>query len=231
MASADTSSRLTHLFAASHSLALSSPSVAAHLMSQFLSHAEEKNVLLHDRVRRKVCGGCGSLFLPGWNVSVQTRDEKKRKRDAVGEERKKMSKKRRKEVKKKEIEERRNKDEPIKSKLVYNCQTCTRQTTFEMEYPAPTFASPLSIPAPESKPTSAPSKAAAKSSPSPAPASLPHSARSSPAPTSNTPSPAGTPKKRKKSAKMGLQAMLAKSKQDQKKDGGGPGIMDFMSLM
>ncbi|BFZ62292.1 hypothetical protein YB2330_003381 [Saitoella coloradoensis] len=239
MASADTSSRLTLLFAASHSLALSSPSVAAHLMSQFLQHAEEKDVLLHESVKRKVCGGCGSLFLPGWNASVQTKDEKKKKRRRVVEgdegKQRKMSKKRRREMKKKEVEGKRTKDELIRSKMVYSCRNCTRQATFEMECPAPTFASPLPLPPPvtasRSKLAPGTTKAAAKPSPSSAAVSLPSSARSSPAPTSNTPSPAGTPKKRKKGAKTGLQAMLAKSKQDQRKDAGGPGIMDFMSLM
>ncbi|BFZ63443.1 hypothetical protein YB2330_004565 [Saitoella coloradoensis] len=238
MASADTSSRLTLLFAASHSLSLSSPSVAAHLMSQFLTHAEEKDVLLHESVKRKVCGGCGSLFLPGWNVSLQTKDEKKkRKRELEGDEgnERKMSKKRRRKMKRKEVEEKRKKDEPIRSKMVHSCRNCTRQATFEIECPAPTFDSPLSLPPPvtasKSKLATDTTKAAAKPSLSSAIVSLPSSTRSSPAPTSNTPSPAGTSKKRKKGAKTGLQAMLAKSKQDQKKDGGGPGIMDFMSLM
>ncbi|KAG0244747.1 hypothetical protein BGW41_006305 [Actinomortierella wolfii] len=68
---ADINGRLKFLWTASHSLLASCPAVSAHLMSQFLSLASDRDLRLHEDIQTKACAGCGSIFTPGLNTRVR----------------------------------------------------------------------------------------------------------------------------------------------------------------
>ncbi|KAJ3413040.1 hypothetical protein HDV05_008561 [Chytridiales sp. JEL 0842] len=88
----DLNKRLQYLHDASHTLQATCPSLARFYISALLETANlHKNRLtLADRVRKKFCSVCGSIFVPGLNCGVRTvggggkgrRNKKNEKRDS-----------------------------------------------------------------------------------------------------------------------------------------------------
>ncbi len=77
------SARLRHLNSCAHALASTSPAVSVHIMSQFNKVVFDQEVEISEAQRRKACGGCGTLSVPGWTSSISVGRElpphKKRK--------------------------------------------------------------------------------------------------------------------------------------------------------
>lgn len=75
MEKAATSQRLRFLHETAYALASSSPAVSAHLMSEFYKVGHDNEVIISDSQRRKACGGCGTISVPGWTSSVSIERE------------------------------------------------------------------------------------------------------------------------------------------------------------
>ncbi|KAH0605382.1 uncharacterized protein H6S33_004604 [Morchella sextelata] len=76
-----TALQLRHLWAASHLLATTSPSVSAHLATRLLHISSEKGINLPDSVERGVCNACGTVAV--WGINSHVSKQRKGKDKAM----------------------------------------------------------------------------------------------------------------------------------------------------
>jgi len=198
------SAQLKYLNDGAHLMALAAPGCSAHLMSACNLLMFANDIEQSDTRRRHVCGGCGSIMIPGWTTSVE--------KERICEQKKK----------KKRIEKSRKR--PIASSststMVYTCERCGCQTPHSINKTTPSRISLRNALQPR------PSLAEAADRPG-----IPSSDPKAQIGTSVAVSANASSKRRAKSRKQGgLQALLAKNKEASQSSGGGFGLdlLDFM---
>ncbi|KAI5837144.1 hypothetical protein DFP73DRAFT_324212 [Morchella snyderi] len=77
----NTALQLRHLWAASHLLATTSPSVSAHLGARLLRISSQKGINLPDSVERGVCNACGTVAV--WGINSHVSKQRKGKDKAM----------------------------------------------------------------------------------------------------------------------------------------------------
>jgi len=195
---------LDFLTDAGHLLAFSAPETSAYLMSQRNGLLFENEVPQTDIQRMHVCTCCGNILLPGHGTELKL------------EHRKAVQKRRSANGKSKQQQQQRPDDKsrtgPAK---ILTCGHCARTT--KVQFPAPARVSRRARNAPKAVPSAA-GKACASTAAQPA-----QNAPPPPKATANASS-----KKRAKSRKVGLQALLDQQS-SKSKSGLGLSLADFMS--
>ena len=69
------SARLRFLNESAHVLAATAPATSARLMSQFHEVAFDHHIEISDAQRRRACGGCGHIYVPGWTTATSIERE------------------------------------------------------------------------------------------------------------------------------------------------------------
>ncbi|KAL1919039.1 uncharacterized protein VTP21DRAFT_2420 [Calcarisporiella thermophila] len=248
--SSDATSRLTHLWDASHILLTKCPQLSAYYLSEFQRLANIREINLAATVRRGYCSHCGSLFVPGFNCRVRVEKEQPKNCD------KKPGKKKR----KRDVPIQRSRsnvviqfapdppsqatatslsaqeatdasDDPLRNHVSYYCNVCGRETRHSgtktstlQQLGALNLDSPL---------TSSPSTAPLPSSNTAAEKQKKSTVNSAPGQSKGE---LDTPANRKrKKKKMDLQALLAKDKQSkaqlQQQKSTGLSLDDFLSSL
>ena len=72
----DLQKRLEFLHSASQLLAIPCPSLSRHTLLELGSIARQSGIHLDPKLERTFCSRCGSLFIPGINVSIQISSQK-----------------------------------------------------------------------------------------------------------------------------------------------------------
>ncbi|KAK5149316.1 hypothetical protein BJ546DRAFT_834404 [Cryomyces antarcticus] len=211
MASDTLSARLKYLHESAHLLATSSPAISASLESQYDKLVFENGLDVPESRRREVCASCGNIMAP--ESSSHVVQEKpipariKRKGGSTG------------------TSSALKHARPDKI-VVYQCNRCNSKTRFAAKGPPPVKTASILV-------TRTPS---AQHSPSPASA-LPSSETSTPKPPNDLQSATNglnaSSKKRAKARKQGgLQALLARSKNEGRAGPPSSGFgLDLMDLM
>ena len=75
MDKAAVSARLRFLNESARVLAATGPATSARLISQFYQVAFDHDIEISDAQRRRACGGCGHIYLPGWTASTSIERE------------------------------------------------------------------------------------------------------------------------------------------------------------
>ncbi|KAH0541310.1 hypothetical protein FGG08_004234 [Glutinoglossum americanum] len=70
---------LRYLNDAAHLLSIESPAVSAHLLSQYNKLTFEGELNPSDARKRSVCGACGNIMIPGWTCHVRRKGEESRR--------------------------------------------------------------------------------------------------------------------------------------------------------
>ena len=181
-------------------LAASSPSTSAYLSSKRTSLLYDSGKPLTQIQRREICPVCGSLQLPGWNGTL-TRPPIEKGRSSIG--------------KPSSTSERKPRPAPRKRPLQFECHLCHHKTleilSVAVERPTRAKRSASSI---HELPTCVPQPSLERTSGTDVTRPKPEHSSS---------------KKRGKARKRGLQALLAKGKQQsQSVNGSQFNLLDFM---
>ncbi|KAI9821919.1 MAG: hypothetical protein M1827_002501 [Pycnora praestabilis] len=216
MASPAVTSRLGHLNNAAHSLAVNAPSISSYLFSQYNRFAFENELILPDARGQQICGACGNMMILGWtgHISMQTQTPLRQ--------RKKPAKTQRGAINKSE-------SHPIVSKaerrMIYECSLCSRKTEhpiYRRSKQRPSESKRLYAVTLASSQQASAMPASSMASPEPIPGAFKQGSNNA------------SSKKRTKARKQGgLQAMLAKRKEEAAKNdtsGGGFGL-DLMDIL
>ncbi|KZF21527.1 Rpr2-domain-containing protein [Xylona heveae TC161] len=248
MAAGQLTARLRYLQETAHALALTSPVVSARLLSQYQDVAFHNDLRLPDSLKRDYCHGCGNIMIPGLSCQLQVenaqaaKERSNRKRQLA---KTKAALNAATEVKldgevkgvskapatssaspRLDLPTPAPVPSPTAKVMIYDCHRCGRKTRL-----------PLPAPKRAQRPRNAPAKkinSFANLSPMPDVASSDSSYGVSSTAEASTSNPTSTAnassKKRAKARKQGgLQALLAKKKQEESASKfGGLDLMDLM---
>ncbi|RYO95972.1 hypothetical protein DL765_011710 [Monosporascus sp. GIB2] len=201
---------LSFLTDAAHLLATTSPQISAHLMTQRHSLMFHHDLQQSDVQRQRVCGCCGHIMIPGHGSELKLETDKALRR----------IKSRKEKTRQPAVEEKSHTAHKTRKRL--KCGMCGCSTTIAIPPPAPIHRRRLKLP------TKIPQGRASRSSIY-ASTSTSHGHVSSAEPP-KTASANASSKKRAKTRKQGLQALLQQSQSASSKSQGGLGLSlsDFL---
>ncbi|KAK7203912.1 hypothetical protein BZA70DRAFT_296757 [Myxozyma melibiosi] len=213
--SSDTMHTLVHLQSAAHSLARTSPALAAHIYQRFVETAAEEGVVLPVQLARMACAGCHAVWVPGYNLKVVRSSESSSNNNSNNN----------------------NNDstKPLSQGkiLCYICLSCERVTRFTSTDPPKTQPStplPSLIPPASSTPSRPhPLSSSSSSSSQVSTASSPRTPLQTAPSAADKVATGSSGKKRQKMRKQNsLHMMLAKAKAEREGKQGGLGLLDMM---
>jgi len=206
--------RAKHLDESAHLLACASPAISRHLRSQLHTLATDYNLNLSDAQKREACGACGNIMTPGWTSRTYLdigRSKRSLKRNAS----------RRSDTG--NLWSKEQTEEAAAKAVCYECLICNRVT--RQALPAPRRASQK-----KQEQIPPPSKLVDTASRDPNAAHI--TAESGLGPPLSSFSNASSRRRAKARKQSGLQALLAKKKEESLGGGFATGFgLDLMDLM
>ena len=205
--------RARYLDESAHLLASTSPAISRHLRSQLRKLATDQNLGLSDVQIKEACGACGNLMIPGW--TTRTYRENGTSKRSINRNASRRA------IARNASPQTQNEEAAVRA-ICHECLICNRVARESL-------AAPRKASKEHQEPTP-PSKSAAATTRTPNVTHIP--AKSGPGSPASSSTNASSRRRAKARKQSGLQALLAKKKEESLSGGLSTGFgLDLMDLM